>query len=173
MITVVDTGPLLALAKVQALALLKRLYGEVLTTPAVCTEAVMAGYACNAPDARTLDFAFKDGSLRVRTPQIVTLPHPFLLHRGEDECIRLAIENQATWLLIDDLAARQAAEANFSAAGCSTCVKGTLGVVVSATQQALLAKTEAIALISSLQARPDVWLNAALCDQVIRMLETC
>jgi len=171
MITVVDTGPLLALAKVQALRLLKCLYGEVLATPAVFTEAVTAGYACNAPDARILDLAFKDGALRVKVPQIATLPRPFLLQRGEDESIRLAIDEQATWLLVDDLAARQAAEANFAAAGCATRVKGTLGVIVSATQQALLDKAGAIALITSLKARPDVWLNAALCNQVIRVLE--
>jgi predicted nucleic acid-binding protein len=172
MIAVVDTGPLLALAKVQALKHLTSLYSEVWTTPAVFTEAVTAGYACNAPDAETLERAFKNGSLRVQTPQLDTLPRPFFLQRGEDECIRLAIEKQAAWLLVDDLAARQAAEANFAAVGCPTRVKGTLGVIVSATQQAILDRTDAIALITSLKARPDVWLNAALCDQVIRTLQT-
>lgn len=68
MIVVVDTGPLLALAKVQALKLLTGLYSEIWTTPAVFTEAVTAGYACNAPDAETLERAFKDSSLRVQIP---------------------------------------------------------------------------------------------------------
>lgn len=84
----------------------------------------------------------------------------------------MAIEKQATWLLVDDLAARQAAETNFAAVDCPTRVKGTLGVIVNATQEATLDKTEAVALITSLKARPDVWLSAALCDQVIRALET-
>jgi predicted nucleic acid-binding protein len=162
----------LALAKVQAVKLLTRLYNEAWTTPAVFTEAVTAGYACNAPDAEILECVFKDGLLRVQTPQLDAVPRPFFLQRGEDECIRLAIEKQATWLLVDDLAARRAAETNFAAVGCPTRVKGTLGVIVSATQQAILDKVEAIALITSLKARPDVWLSAALCDQVIRVLET-
>ena len=61
MIAVADTGPLLALAKVNALDLLTQLYRPVITTPTVFTEAVTAGLAQNAPDVYVLEAAFKSG----------------------------------------------------------------------------------------------------------------
>ncbi len=45
MIVVADTGPLLALAKIEALGLLRDLYQPVVTGPTVFTEAVTAGPA--------------------------------------------------------------------------------------------------------------------------------
>ena len=58
MIVVADTGPLLALAKIGALDLLKRLYGQVLTAPAVYDEAVTSGLAQGATDAPLLQAAY-------------------------------------------------------------------------------------------------------------------
>lgn len=172
MIVVADTGPLLALAKVNALDLLSQLYQQVITSPAVFTEAVTAGLAQAAPDAETLNAAFTSGRLQVRTPQLASLPVPSLINRGEDESIRLAIELGADWLLVDDLEARRAAMDNFASAGVSTAVKGTLGVIVTAYLHKHLARQQAIDLVSALKARPDVWISDDLCDQVIHALQT-
>ncbi len=170
MIVVADTGPLLALAKIGALDLLKRLYGQVLTAPAVYDEAVTAGLAQGATDAPLLQAAYQRKVLRVQAPTDDTLPIPGLLHRGEVESIRLAIEQSTDLLLVDDLDARQLAEANFQAAGAPTGIKGTLGIIVSAYRQNLLTQQEAIGLINALKSRPDIWISARLCDQVIRTL---
>jgi len=103
---------------------------------------------------------------------IASLPTPSLLHRGEDESIRLAIELRADWLLVDDLVARRAALANFAASGAPAAVKGTLGVVVTAYQQKHLTRQQSIDLVNALKARPDVWISDDLCDRVIRTLQT-
>ncbi len=171
-VVVSDAGPLMALAKVSALNLLNQLYGQVLTTPAVHTEAVTAGLAHGAPDAKILAAAFSEGRLQVRIPTLGTLPVPTLLHRGEKESLCLAIELPAVWFLVDDLAARQAAEANFTAAHVSTGVKGTLGVIVSAYQRRCIGRETAIDLINTLKMHPDVWLSTNLCDHVIMTLRT-
>ena len=171
MIAVVDAGPLLALAKVNALDLLPRLYRQVVVSPGVFTETVTAGLAQAVPDADILNEAFTSRRLQVRAPQLSALPIPSLLHRGEDESIRLAIELRADWLIVDDLAARRAALANFASAGAPTAVKGTLGVLVTSYQQGHLLRQQAIDLLSTLKARPDVWISDELCDQAIRTLQ--
>jgi predicted nucleic acid-binding protein len=137
-IVVADTGPLLSLAKIGALDLLVRLYGEVITVPAVYDEAVTAGLALGAADAPLLEAAYQRGALRVQATAGDSLPTPGLLHQGEAKSIRLAIEQSADLLLVDDLDARQLAGANFQAAGAPTEIQGTLGVIVSAYRQALL-----------------------------------
>jgi hypothetical protein len=168
---VADTGPLVALAKINALDLLTCLYGPVMTAPTVFTEAVTAGLAQNAPDAHLLDAAYTSGALQVRTPTVVALPRPALVHHGEEESIRLAIDLSADWLLVDDLGARKAALDNFSAAGVPTAVKGTLGVLVTAYQARHVTQQQAVDLVNLLKARPDIWINSKLCDQVIRALQ--
>jgi predicted nucleic acid-binding protein len=164
MMVVADAGPLLALAKAGALFLLSDLYQQVITGPAVYTEAVTAGLALNVGDAVVLDEAYQQGQLLVRTPSPeVVLPQPALLHAGEAESIQLAIELQADWLLIDELAARQMAQQNFAATGTSTGIKGTLGVIVTATQAEIISPGAATDLVKTLKDRPDVWLAPALC----------
>jgi predicted nucleic acid-binding protein len=172
MIAVADTGPLIALAKVNALELLNPLYEKIIVPPTVFTEAVTAGFALNAPDASLLNDAFTSGRLQVQTPTLSVLPVPYLLHPGENESIRLAIELQSDWLLIDDMGARQGALANLTAAGVSTLLKGTLGIIVTAHIAKELDRQQAIDIINRLKARPDIWLSRKLCDQVIRTLQS-
>ena len=171
MTIVADTGPLIALAKIDALHLLRDLYQQVITGPIVYAEAVTAGMAMNAPDAAALELAYQQGMLIVRTPSSVSLPHPDLLHEGEAESIQLAIELEAEWLLMDDLRARHIAQHNLTAANRSTVIKGTLGMIVTAAHTQALAPEQAIDLVYALRGRPDVWLAPALCDVVIRTLK--
>lgn len=68
-IVVTDAGPLLALAKLDALELLARLYGVVHTTPIVFDETVTEGMAQGASDASLLNRYFDRSVLIVRTTQ--------------------------------------------------------------------------------------------------------
>lgn len=171
MIVISDAGPLLALAKVGGLRVLFDLFPNILTPPGVYEEAVAAGLRLGAPDAAVLDEAFRKGLLEVSAPADSTvLPIPLPLGRGEREGIRLAIERNADWMLIDDLDARRGALANFQAAGVRAQVKGTLGILVSACQQRHLAKGEAIELVRALSRRQDVWFSTDLCQRVIEIL---
>jgi predicted nucleic acid-binding protein len=171
MIVDADTGPLLALAKVDALDLLRQLYQPVITGPAVYTEAVTAGLAMNAADALALNEAYLRGELVVRQPGGVHLAHSGALHAGEVESIQLAIEQQADWLLIDDFDARQLAQQNFAMAGLAIGLKGTLGVVVTATHGQIVTPVQAIDLVKALKNRPDIWLSSDLCEAVIKTLQ--
>jgi predicted nucleic acid-binding protein len=170
MTVVADTGPLIALAKIEALYLLHDLYEQVITGPAVYTEAVTAGLAMNAADAKTLQETYQRGVLIVHTPSSLSIPHPGLLHAGEAESIRLAIELEAEWLLMDDLRARRTAQHNLAAANLSTGIRGTLGLIVMAVRAQVLEPNQAIDWVQTLKGRPDVWLAPALCEAVIKTL---
>lgn len=96
----------MALAKIGALDVLFRLFPKILTPPAVHHELITEGLRLAAPDA-----AF--------------LPPPApALGPGEAQSILLAIEKEATWLLIDDLDARRAALNSFATAGSKAQIKG-------------------------------------------------
>jgi predicted nucleic acid-binding protein len=170
MIVVADAGPLLALAKIEALGLLRDLYQQVITGPAVYTEAVTAGLAMGASDAEALNEAYQRGQLIVRTHTLAALPHPGLLHAGEEESIRLTIELQAGLLLMDDLDARQVAQRNFDAVGVTSDIKGTLGVIVTAANTRLISPVQAVEMVKTLKYRRDVWLASSLCDAVVEVL---
>ncbi len=122
-------------------------------------------------DADLLEAAYQSGLLTVRAPTLTALPQLKFLHSGEAESIRLAIELKADWLLMDDFSARQTAQESFAAAGVTTAVKGTLGVIVSAAQAAIIPAQQAMAIIESLKHHPDIWLSPALCDAVIETLK--
>lgn len=171
MIAVADSGPLIALTKVGGLDVLFQLFPKVVSPPAVFAEAVTVGQRLGAPDAALLAEHFREGRIEIQAPSRSLLPVPAKLGPGEDGCIRLAIEIQPEWLLMDDLDARRSAEDSLRAAGVSTRIKGTLGVIVSAHQHGLLPRGEALALLEALGDRPDVWLSRKLVLRVIRSLE--
>jgi predicted nucleic acid-binding protein len=172
MIVVADAGPLIALAKINALSLLQRLYDQVWVTPAVVDEAVTAGVRLGTSDAATIAGAIQDGWLQIHTPSSIQLPVPGLLGAGEVSSIALALEYAADWLLIDDADARQLAQANIGARGVATQAKGTLGTIVSAYQTGIVDAAQAELLVQALKDRPDIWISDTLCDRVIALLHS-
>lgn len=165
-----DAGPLMALAKVDSLATLFRLFPQILIPPAVHEETVVAGQRLGALDAALLEACCNDQKLVLAPPTLPSLPVSLRLGLGEDESIRLAIEQRADWLLIDDYEARQGALACFQAAGVTTQIKGTLGIIVSAHQEGHLSQSEAIDLVTVLSQRLDIWVSPDLCRRVIELL---
>ncbi len=169
MIVVADAGPLIALAKIDALDALS-LYPSILIPPAVYREAIAPDREPQAPDALALEAHVRDRALEVTAAPAAALPVEARLGRGELEAIGLAIERRATWLLVDDLAARRAAESSFQAARVSTRIKGTLGILVSAVREGRLPTRRAIDLVTAIGERPDIWVHRSLCEKVIRTL---
>ena len=171
MTAVADAGPLIALAKVDALDVMKALFGEpVVTAPSVRREVVEAGLAAQAPDARVLESSYERGELLVRAAGPRTLPVSSKLGPGEEESIRLAIDLDAAWLLIDELDARRAAQLCFATAGVRTATRGTLGVLVAAFREGRAPLTRVLEILAAIRGRPDIWIAPELCDRVIALL---
>ena len=161
----------MALAKVDTLDFLFRLFPKILTPPAVHHELITEGLRLGAPDVALLQSRYESGELAVMSPRDAPLPAPALLGPGEEQSILLAIEVEAIWLLVDDLDARQAALGSFAAAGSRTRIKGTLGVILAAREEEALTKEEAIQLVEALRNRPDIWISSNLYDHALRLLD--
>ena len=105
---VADTGPLIALGRVDHLDLLRRLYRQIVIPPAVLGElAIGSGRA----GAAALGSALAAGWLSVQplANQRVVLELGQLLDIGEAEAIALTEQLDARFLLIDEAAGRQIA----------------------------------------------------------------
>ena len=117
---VVNASPLIVFRQLGQLDLLQSLTGSILIPPAVQHEVFHDWQVPAWVEVRPLSQAIAPSLLSPR------------LGAGEREAISLAIEAGITWILLDDLAARRAAE------GLGLSVAGTLGLLLQARQRGLL-----------------------------------
>ena len=131
-VVVADTGPLIALARIGQLDLLRRLYGRVVVPPAVHTELAIDS---NRPGAKVLAGVFAAGWAAVEsvTDSSVRSELDQLLGPGEAEAIALAEQVDTRFLLIDDARGRRAARAR------GLPVVGVAGVLLAAKSRGELA----------------------------------
>jgi predicted nucleic acid-binding protein len=146
-----NSSPLIALARIQRLDLLPAIFESILIPPAVAREI--------APSIPVLPTW-----LRIQAPSVLP-PVPLLRRRlgaGEREALALAIELRADWIILDDLAARHAAEAT------GLNVIGTLGTLVTAKRAGLLQsiRPELDALV-----RTSFFLSPQLYDELVRLAD--
>ena len=170
MLIVADTSPLIVLAKLDRLDLLLAEFDRIVIPPAVYREGVLAGQLLHAGDAIVIQRAIADGMIEVRAPRQVGGGTTIPLGQGEIECIRLALESDADAVLMDDYKARRAAQDVFQQHNKRIVVRGTLGIIAGAVKFGRLGIQEAIALVTVLRERDDVWINPVLCDQMIEAL---
>ncbi|MEW6384721.1 MAG: DUF3368 domain-containing protein [Pseudomonadota bacterium] len=136
-VAVSDAGPLIALARLDRLALPGGLFDRILVPEAVLNECTARP---ELDDAARIRRACEDGPLTVCVAEPIDAVH---LGRGERNAIGKALEVGAV-LLADDLAARRQAIA------LRLTAIGTLGVLVGAKRKRLL--SEVRPLIDALRA---------------------
>lgn len=157
-----DAGPLMALAKLNLLHLLKQLYGQVLFTETVYREVVVDGMQRGYPDASTLFQFLLQEAWR---PTLLTSVSPLILatalDRGEQESIMLAAERRAT-LLIDEEEGRRAARS------LGLSVRGTLVVLIEAHRGNLLDSDQLRFYFAEIGRRTDIWSSSALCHRLLK-----
>ncbi len=159
-----NSGPLMALGKLNRLELLAALYAEIIVPSAVYEEVVTQGFARGAPDALTVRLFLE----RRRWP-IVEVPDdvlssytpPVVLDPGELEVLALARVRADPLLLLDDEVARVEARR----LGLRVC--GTLGILVRAYRKHLHSFDQLELLVQEIAARPDIWIASRLCQAVL------
>ena len=132
-VVVADAGPLIALARVDALDLLRELFGRILVPEVVRAECC----AKPGPDADRITAAITRKWLVV-TPATMPDARAAQLGMGERQALALAQAHPPALLLVDDrLARREAARLGLS-------FIGTVRVLWVAEQRGLIASAEGI-----------------------------
>lgn len=135
-VVVSDAGPLIALAKVDALFVARRLFSRLQIPEAVWSEC----RGKPGEDSRRIAQAGRDGWLRVvkLTTEATRKRFPHSLGRGEIEALQLAMETKPSLLIVDDRLARRQAlqlELNFI---------GTARMLLLAEQRSLIDDAETV-----------------------------
>jgi len=132
-IVVADTGPLIALGRVECLKLLHDLYQDVLIPPAVLDELHLGS---GRPGARQSAEALEQGWLQVQEPSAGSAQAlselMLVLDPGEAEAILLAEEVNCKFLLIDERKGRAIANRR------GVPVVGIAGVLLAAKKRGLI-----------------------------------
>ena len=131
-----NTSPIIFLAKINSLDLLKNLYGHVIVTPDVREELL----GVDKPDIEMIRIAFEKGILTVKNPMALL---DLRLGGRENSSISLAAESKDI-LLLDDLQATRAA----TALGIRTL--RTTTVLFSALKRKFITKKDALAMINQI-----------------------
>jgi len=138
-----NTSPLIWLLKIGKIALLKKLYGEVVIPEEVYKEAVDRGLEEGFSDALVIKECVDQGWIKVSklNERMIKLcqkmmQHAFEIHLGEAQAIILARETRSP-LLMDESSGRAFAET------WGLKVRGTLYVIMKALREEILNKDEA------------------------------
>ncbi len=172
--TVSNTSPLIWLAKIGKLSILKELFGEVLISEQSYKEAVEKGLEEGFSDALVIKDACDLGWIKVKhlSERQVELcqkitRHSFELHLGEAQAIVLAREiGKDALLLMDDSSGRAFAET------WGLKVKGTLYVIMTALRSELLDNAEANETVLTL-VRKGFRIESKLLARTIQEIEKC
>ncbi len=105
-VLIVDSGPLIAFARIGQLALLPKLGSRIVIPPAVWQEVTIT--SSNAPGAETVR---QQAWLEIETPDALLVESlAILIDRGEAEVIALARTLADSEVVLDDARARRVAE---------------------------------------------------------------
>ncbi|MGQ9553584.1 MAG: DUF3368 domain-containing protein [Anaerolineae bacterium] len=154
-----DTSPLLNLAVIGRLSLLRHQFGTVIIPPAVLAELRVAA---QLPGSLALRRAVEDGWLRTEPVRDQALVKALRrdLDQGEAEAIALALALKADWLLLDEQEARKAAKA------LGLNVTGVLGILLRAKHQGQLLSMRVA--MEELQEKAGFRIGQDLCAALLR-----
>ena len=151
-----NSSPLIHLAKIGRLDLLRLLFGEVLVPEAVYRECVVEGGG--REDARKIGEA---GWIRVSSVRDVRLKRVLLreLDEGEAEAIVLALEESADLVILDEREARRMARS------LGLKVTGTIGILMRARREGVIQnlRGELDRLL-----RSGFWISRDLYERILR-----
>ena len=161
-VVVANAGPLMALAKLNLLHLLKQLYGSVHFPRSVYDEVVVQGMQGGHEDAHTLHrFLSKEGWSPTDVSDLPEALAGAALDRGERDSIALAL-SQAGLLLMDEERGRAAASQ------LDVPVHGTLGVLIQAYHGGLITADQLRFYFGQIEEHSDIWISSILVRRLAR-----
>lgn len=163
-----DSGPLIALAKLNVLPLLVKLYGKVNIPEAVYKEAVIDGKSRGYTDARIIESFLAKRQwtpVKVDSNNLGGKLADLNIGPGEKACIALAMRTPEPLVLLDDEYARKACRER------AIDVKGTLGVLVEAHRRHIIPFDDLDYYLNQIGNREDIWIHQDLCQKILLRLK--
>ena len=163
-----NTSPLIALAKIRRLQLLKDLYGTVVMPPFVKVECIDNGKEIGAPDAYEIEKAVQEGWIKSATldrkwkTRVNNLMQRAPIGQGEAEALIIAREKGIP-VVLDDADARALARA----LGIEHV--GTLMVPYEAVIKGLIKYDALLSILSDLS--KVLWVSPAVIAEILRKAE--
>lgn len=160
-----NSGPLIHLAKIDRLKLLKELFGEVIIPLEVKLEVVDRGKNEGMADAFLIESEIENGWIvidRSNDGKVKEIAESAGIDIGEAAAIMLA-KNMKCPALIDDLAARR------FAIGLGLPVVGSIGVLIRCAKVQTLLKSEALDALEKLGRV--MWLNIDVYEDARKIIE--
>ena len=156
MIVVSNTSPIIALAGIRQLDLLRAVHGEILVPDAVFDEITVAG--AGQPGAREVaaaEWIKRRPALDAPLVNALSLE----LDAGEAQAIALAVEVRADLILLDERRGRRAAQR------LGLTIAGTLGVLIAAKDRGVLAHVRP--MLDALRADAGFWIGDDLYNAAV------
>jgi predicted nucleic acid-binding protein len=142
-VIVSNATPLIYLAKLGKLELLRKLFETVIIPNGVFDEVVIKGIAIKAPDAFIIERSMNEGWIKLKSVREIKELTKFGLHKGETEAIALA-KRYGCELLVDQRHARLAART------VGVKARGTLYVLLTALKRKIISYDEYILALREL-----------------------
>lgn len=144
-----DSTPLIYLAKIGRLDIIRDVFQKIYVPEAVIDEAVTQGKALNMSDASIIEKAVGTWIIKERVEPEVDAEYSFLdnntrLGNGEKEALKLCKQLDAAYFIADDREARRVSSI------LNIKPIGTCGTVVQAFRQGSITKKEALRIIDDL-----------------------
>lgn len=155
-----NTGPLIAFGKLARLDLLTSLFGSLMI-PAEVQREVQVGVQIGYKHSLDIAAMIESGSIKVVSPEPAVISFGRSINLGEVGAIRLALQEKADLVLMDDRDARMEAER------LGLQVTGTVGLVLAAIRKNLISDLEAIELLEAMKDRPDIWIAPKVIQSAI------
>jgi len=159
-----NAGPLMVLAKLNLLYLLKGLYGRVYFSNSVYDELVTEGIQQGYQDAYTLKTFLEREGWQPEYIQMSNIPEELKtvhLDRGECDTLSLAFLLGSKLVLMDENEGRKVARSL-----CLT-VRGTLGILAEAHQLRIMGEEQFRLNLLEIAERKDIWISTPLIDRIL------
>lgn len=160
-----NAGPLIHLAKIGKLNLLRELFGKIIIPNVVKIEVVDRGKEEGAPDAFLIESEIEEGWIAVEedvNDKAKEIAEKAGIDRGEVVAIMLA-KMKGCSILIDDLAARS------FATGLGLEVVGSIGVLIRVAKEVKISKSDALKALEKLG--DIMWLGVDVYEDARKTIE--
>lgn len=169
-VTVSNSTPLIYMAKIGRLNVIRDVFGRIFIPDAVFDEAIAKGKALNVSDAFIIERAVGVWIIRERVKPEIDDEYRFLdantrLGSGEREAVKLCKQLEAKYLIADDKEARRVAKM------LGITPIGTCGVIIQAHKEKIVTKDQAKRVLNELL-RAGFRIDAELYSRILQELES-